>query len=285
MNWWRFGTWSGVILAGAALLLGSVNILYDINLIDLPRAGIHVFSGELSVWYRLPASAPSGASGFYNERLRPRRQPIRFGRARHWISVRANMLNVHHAIPLWLLFGLGLSLTTGALVAQKSALYRKGCCVRCGYDLRGTPGERCSECGHSTHPSWALSRIAAQPSAQRALLVYAGVGVLWAELNDFSSGVHHMGWPDWEGYAAFMAGLCGPLVWAVVPFWPAVDIYPGVEVTVTAVALAIWGIWVAILFRTRLRAAPTTLHVALAILWFCVAPFGVSLAIGLAMHP
>jgi hypothetical protein len=43
---------------------------------------------------------------------------------------------------LILIFALTSMLTAVPLVRRR----RKGCCVRCGYDLRGTP-EKCPECG------------------------------------------------------------------------------------------------------------------------------------------
>ena len=37
----------------------------------------------------------------------------------------------------------------GALVVIRQSVRRaRGCCVHCGYDLRGTTEARCSECGN-----------------------------------------------------------------------------------------------------------------------------------------
>ncbi len=56
-----------------------------------------------------------------------------------WIGVAVN--TVFYAALLWLL--LTASLRTRRLIRK-----RRGECVRCGYDLRGTTDIICSECGH-----------------------------------------------------------------------------------------------------------------------------------------
>jgi len=43
-------------------------------------------------------------------------------------------------IGVYLLFG-------GAWIVERAFPYRGLCCIRCGYNLRGSPGPQCPECG------------------------------------------------------------------------------------------------------------------------------------------
>jgi len=54
-------------------------------------------------------------------------------------------------IPLWPLVGLVILVT---YIGRRWLLPRSGCCIQCGYDLRGSSGDRCPECGvrHSRRP-------------------------------------------------------------------------------------------------------------------------------------
>jgi len=59
-------------------------------------------------------------------------------------------------VPHWFVFLLMLLATNRLLIRyiRKSRWHARGCCLKCGYDLRATPG-KCPECGSqtpSTHP-------------------------------------------------------------------------------------------------------------------------------------
>ena len=58
------------------------------------------------------------------------------------------------SVPYWLLIGAcgGLGWWIGAGPRQARRRRRRGQCLACGYDLRGTPG-RCPECGATPEPS------------------------------------------------------------------------------------------------------------------------------------
>jgi hypothetical protein len=49
-------------------------------------------------------------------------------------------------VPYWAAAGLFALLPTARLVRRARRRFPAGCCARCGYDLRATPG-RCPECG------------------------------------------------------------------------------------------------------------------------------------------
>ena len=57
--------------------------------------------------------------------------------AGRWILIRPRATNVDRVVFI------AACATTGILIAARRAV---GQCVRCGYDLRGSPG-RCPECG------------------------------------------------------------------------------------------------------------------------------------------
>ncbi len=62
-----------------------------------------------------------------------------------WQGFALNMLLYWAA---WLVLYLMFVLTVGG--AQRSVRRRKGRCTKCGYDLQGSAGERCPECGTAT---------------------------------------------------------------------------------------------------------------------------------------
>jgi hypothetical protein len=51
------------------------------------------------------------------------------------------------ALPLWLLSGLFAITPVAWLIRRRLGRPRAGLCAACGYDLRGTPGSECPECG------------------------------------------------------------------------------------------------------------------------------------------
>lgn len=71
--------------------------------------------------------------------------------------------------PLWIPFALlsfypAVSVPAAALRRRRRR--RRGLCVRCGYDLKGASGERCSECGTTRPPDRlreAISETGARP--------------------------------------------------------------------------------------------------------------------------
>jgi hypothetical protein len=52
-------------------------------------------------------------------------------------------------IPCWLPFGASAGTAVALCFSPASRRRRLGRCVGCGYDLQGSPGDRCSECGHA----------------------------------------------------------------------------------------------------------------------------------------
>jgi hypothetical protein len=70
----------------------------------------------------------------------------RFGLcAPHWWG-KGSMFEFAFVIPFWLL-ALIAGASTGILWLLLGRFVRPGCCVGCGYDLRGSASNRCSECG------------------------------------------------------------------------------------------------------------------------------------------
>jgi hypothetical protein len=76
---------------------------------------------------------------------------------KHWLSliglyIVLGLIAIASALLLVLplfFFGIPLLMTvTGAAYAQLANRLGGGVCTRCGYDLRGSPGARCPECGH-----------------------------------------------------------------------------------------------------------------------------------------
>lgn len=131
--------------AGAVgLLVGSITLPPDVS--GTPNHGL----GDRFVPGWQAENLPDGEPVSWKENLLPR-----------WGNQSAT-LGGHGAIPVeawdllvpyWLPTLLALILPTCSLAAavRRRRRRRRGCCMGCGYDLRGSPG-RCPECGAAVHP-------------------------------------------------------------------------------------------------------------------------------------
>jgi hypothetical protein len=115
------------------------------------------------------------------------------------------------------------------------------------------------------------------------VLVYVGTALVWCGTNDFYARGPRISWPEGNVYTSFVAELCGPLQWVVVPLWLWPEGHLGSAVAVTLVAVGAWAIWLMVVFRTRLLRAPLPVHFTLGLLWFGLGPFVVGVGVWLGM--
>jgi|GEM_PF-6202686 len=274
--WCRAGVTGGKLLSVCAVLLFLVNILYDIQVVDRRNIYIGVYAGELgfstSLGRQLTGGSISSPSGVGVTR---RVEPLRLGRARHRMHLWPSTLNVSHDFPLWLVFAFGIMLTLLSKVLLRSALYRRGKCIQCGYDLRGTPSARCSECGHPIGPPFTLTIPWLKSPGRKALAVYVVTALLWASCNEFYAFGTRFGWTDSGSLVGFVVQLCGPFGWFLAPYWPILDATHSGTLVAMILAVVLWTGWSGVLLLSRLRNAPLALHTALAIAWFCLGQFAV----------
>lgn len=92
-----------------------------------------------TAWRKYPLSEDPQLYGFgYQNRLYTEAEDSAFNYRQHWAIV----------VPHWFVFLLMLLPTNRLFIRyiRKSRWQARGCCLKCGYDLRATPGE-CPECG------------------------------------------------------------------------------------------------------------------------------------------
>jgi hypothetical protein len=196
-------------------------------------------------------------------------------------SMYADRIAIAARFPLWFLCVTGVLLAVVARILRNIDAHRLNICLKCGYDLRGTPSNRCSECGTvirqtSMPPSvWPIS------SFRTILALHLSIGVFWAICMRFYGSGISLWWPH-SPFPAFLVQLCGPLSWVVSPYWPILEATVGQVGAIATVgllaALVGWG-WCVLLCRTRLARASLVTHCWLAVAWFCIGPLAAGIVI------
>jgi len=204
----------------------------------------------------------------------PRQDPVRFRRSRLRMFLTGSGIDFSLYLPLWVVSLVGIILRMAARRALRAARYRQRICLHCGYDLGGTIGDVCSECGHAIHhPRPILSRWLTSPGL-RGLAVYVTAALLWTCTSTFFLFAFESALgPAYSDVADTIAQLSGPAALVLSPYWPVLSVsHMEVAGAVLLVALG-WAAWSFVLLRTRLRDASLGVHAALAVAWFCVGPF------------
>ena len=273
--WYRGGLWLGALLSIGASVSLLVNMWRDVALLDLPNLCVAIHAGELSAFGRIGRMHGSSVCGLQPGWTSPRAQPLRWSRAWHTLHLNATELHVAYHFPLWTLVASGTLLAALSRTLLRSARFNQRKCLRCGYDLRGTPGDRCSECGLAIRAPMTLAVQWLQSRGRKALAVYFVVGLLWSGCNKFHASGRTWWWPDPGGLSGFVVQLCGPFGWVLSPYWPFVNSSVGSvgEVLLaTVLAVVLWTAWGVAVLVTRLRDLSLALHATAAVVWFCLGP-------------
>jgi hypothetical protein len=281
LNRWHQAMLSAAGVSAGAALLFVVACHYDIALINGPSCCIYVRGGELGIAYYLPSRKGQYASlsGLPRSMVRERTEPLCVRRARHEICISGDEIFYSHHLPIWMLVGTGLVSTILLKLRLRGARYSRQICIGCGYDLRGTPDGKCSECGLPVRKPFGVLMPGVAASSHRALVVYASIALLWSSCNAVVVGAPSLWWPDPHGCGSFLAQLCGPPAWLLAAFWPVLaDTLPN-GLVMGVFTAAVWSIWVVILSRSRLRNVSTSVHSVIAIAWFCLGNFVMALGV------
>lgn len=266
-------------MCATPVLSAPVWIFYNVDLVRKPACGISIVDGSLIVWYRIPPAYGLMISDPWRDSITARSNALEFRRTVHHVHVRPSCFDISHRIPAWLVFAFGVFLKTYSVISTRQQRHANGECVRCGYDLRGAPGARCSECGYAQIRNMRFYKMLSISKRRNAAIIYLGSAVLWASVGTIDGGAFMLHWPDWTGCSRFLAQLCGPVVWLVVPTWPLIQLHLGDVLPLAFLAAMVWSIWMLVLFRTRLWRAPFSVHVVIITAWFLVSHFVIGIVL------
>lgn len=123
-------------------------------------------------------------------------------------------------VPLPAIAVFGILLSVGARYARGQRRIKQGLCRKCGYDLRGSLHNRCSECGTEMLPTIHWRRRLVQEPRLVALGVFLSIGALWTAACPLTIGGFDFWWPHRATFANAAVQIAGPLGWFIAPFTP-----------------------------------------------------------------
>jgi len=249
------------------IVLGLLSLRYEIGLTCGSRCFIWVWGAAAGFDLQLVGD---GADVWQTlSGIRTREFPLRFHRAHYGVYGRNQWVLVGLRAPVYVLVGVAFVFRWVSIGGLRLARSAKGLCAVCEYDLRGTPSDRCSECGSDVGKQAQRLAAWAHPSAARLVVLYFTSAVAWTAASHFYYSMPWKWWPDAGVCVGFLAQLCGPFVYAVESLcqFP----FPHIDIIVSgASAVLTWSAFTWVLVRTRLRTAPMVVHLLVFILWVCV---------------
>src|SRR5438094_906693 len=122
------------------LIAALASLRWDIYLVTM-RSGVMFRRGYVAVWLGNAVTRPSFA-------LEKRDWPPSLSLFGITAWLRQDLFRCRVVVlPPWLTFPAAVCLL--GFVIRRTKPVPKGCCQGCGYDLRGSTGARCSECGRA----------------------------------------------------------------------------------------------------------------------------------------
>jgi len=248
-----------------------MGLRYDFEASDGRRFYIEVRNYAFRVWYRVPESTSLIWSSPRVQLLKRTEENV-FARGEFYVLVSAKYASGNFVIPFWHLLILGLLCRIVGLIDRNQSLAIRHICPSCGYDLRGSPGITCSECGSQADYS-VFGRLDAHLQQTRPIFLYIVIAVLWASSFSGQIATHATWWKPTSGIGGFASRSCGPvgsLIDAIGASWGG---------AIVGQCFAIMGaamFWYSIMKLDsciRWRAWPRSIHLLLGLTWYYASHF------------
>ena len=264
---WR---WGGYACSLAILVALLASLVGDLGWQPANRLSFVVSGGQVGVAFY--TRGPRPLSYLYGGTVgwSPATRPFEFSRGLYGMSRSATYGCVYQAVPLLEALAISLILSTWVPYRQQQfARLDKGLCVHCGYDLHGTDGKVCSECGRDHVVASASLRAWRTPSVRKALMIFFTTGVMFTFFNHLGA-FNPWFWATGFGdpVMAFLGQMCGPLLWPVDLLEPSFGPGLGGDLFVLLAAISVCALWATIIRRSGLWRRSALFHIGLGIGWF-----------------
>lgn len=270
LNRYKTWQWGGYACSVAILVALLSSLAFELTWQPSDHLSIGVHAGQVGAVLYTRGGQPVDDLFGANVGWSPATRSFEFRPGLYGMSRSANYGCVYQIFPL--LGAFVVSVLLFVLVPYRRQQYSRldnGLCVHCGYDLRGTDGEVCNECGRNHGVESTKLKERRKPSVRKALLIFFMTGVLLALFNRIGA------WNPWfwgAGFGGpvnqFLGQMCGPLLWVVDLLGPSFGPGVGHDLFCLLAAISVCALWAMFIRRSGLWRRSSLFHMGLAIGWF-----------------